>query len=228
MRSGGSGQGQDGGNLPRPESKNFEELPQHLTVRLPGAGLPPRDRVVPHAEQPPDLRLGEPKFKPSDPHRGPECLHPPSAGRQPGATLPFRQNHTLPHGCHKGNPETPIAFVGGGAVRQALEQLRDRRITIGMTLSQLAEVLGVDNSTLSRWENGRREPSDAMLEAWARALGCSIKLVVVSGDSEDAPLTLQEPEPEPYAVIRDAALGAGGGLTHEKAHLIAQIIKSMS
>jgi DNA-binding transcriptional regulator YiaG len=40
----------------------------------------------------------------------------------------------------------------------------------GITQEDLAQVLGVDRATVSRWETGEREPRPSQLEGYLRAL----------------------------------------------------------
>ena len=56
--------------------------------------------------------------------------------------------------------------------RQRLGQaLRDLRPTAGVTGTQLADQLGISQSTVSRFETGQQIPSRAEVETWARTLG---------------------------------------------------------
>ncbi|OGK10744.1 MAG: hypothetical protein A2Y63_05025 [Candidatus Riflebacteria bacterium RBG_13_59_9] len=60
--------------------------------------------------------------------------------------------------------------------------VRDLRISAGMTQFDLAEAIGVNNSYLSRIENGERRPSTKIMRKMAEALNCSYdELVVASG-----------------------------------------------
>ncbi len=55
--------------------------------------------------------------------------------------------------------------------------LRDARIATGRLQSDVAAVLGVTQTALSYWENGRRSPPLADLGRWAEAVGCRILAV---------------------------------------------------
>ena len=49
---------------------------------------------------------------------------------------------------------------------------REIRKRAGVTQAQMAaEVGGVDESTISRWENGNRRPRGPVAERWLRVLG---------------------------------------------------------
>lgn len=52
------------------------------------------------------------------------------------------------------------------------KQIADRRNTIGWTQDQLAERLGVDAETVSRFERGVSVPSLVTLDSLAKALRC--------------------------------------------------------
>lgn len=52
--------------------------------------------------------------------------------------------------------------------------LRDARIAAGRSQADVAVLLGVTQTALSYWENGRRSPSVADAERWAEAVGCRI------------------------------------------------------
>ncbi|MFL6136309.1 MAG: helix-turn-helix domain-containing protein [Frankiaceae bacterium] len=59
-----------------------------------------------------------------------------------------------------------------GAVGRRVAELRRAR---GLSQKRLARVVRIDNSHVSRIENGRREPSNDVLHALARALGCTVE-----------------------------------------------------
>jgi DNA-binding transcriptional regulator YiaG len=63
---------------------------------------------------------------------------------------------------------------------------RDIRRRAGVTQAQMAaEVGGVDESTISRWENGNRKPRGDAAERWLHALG-KLAAIEQSGTSEAA------------------------------------------
>jgi transcriptional regulator with XRE-family HTH domain len=59
-----------------------------------------------------------------------------------------------------------LARALGGAIR-------GRRLAAGVTREQLAERLGLDPTTVARWEDGNRLPTLARLRSIAAALGCT-------------------------------------------------------
>jgi DNA-binding XRE family transcriptional regulator len=53
------------------------------------------------------------------------------------------------------------------------DHLRKRRLNLGMLQRQVAEVLGVDTTTITNWEKNRCSPSARMLPRIWRFLGFS-------------------------------------------------------
>src|ERR1051326_3414287 len=51
------------------------------------------------------------------------------------------------------------------------ELVRAKRLARGWTQAELAELLGLTNVTISRWEQGRVEPSSAFWEKFLEATG---------------------------------------------------------
>lgn len=56
------------------------------------------------------------------------------------------------------------------------ERLAERRRALELSQRALAELLGVDRTTVWRWETGRDQPSLATTARWARALGAELEL----------------------------------------------------
>jgi transcriptional regulator with XRE-family HTH domain len=59
-------------------------------------------------------------------------------------------------------------------LRRALPNPSDRRLLrrrLGLSQQQLADVLGVDRVTVSRYESGERSPADRLLRDYLRVLG---------------------------------------------------------
>lgn len=52
--------------------------------------------------------------------------------------------------------------------------LRDARNAAGRLQADVAAQIGVTQTALSYWENGRRSPSEADLKRWAEAVNCRI------------------------------------------------------
>lgn len=58
------------------------------------------------------------------------------------------------------------------------EKLKAARLAAGLTQGQLAELVGVQQRDISRWENGHREPGVLIVKRMAQALGCSMDELV--------------------------------------------------
>ena len=58
------------------------------------------------------------------------------------------------------------------------EKLKAVRLAAGLTQGQLAELVGVQQRDISRWENGHREPGVLIVKKMAQALGCSMDELV--------------------------------------------------
>lgn len=55
-----------------------------------------------------------------------------------------------------------------------VDYARKRRRWIEKTQAEIAEEVGVEAQTVSRWETGEREPRSGQLIAWAHALGIPV------------------------------------------------------
>lgn len=77
-----------------------------------------------------------------------------------------------------------------------VQQLRDRRLALRLSIAEVAVDAGCDRSSLSRSENvwGSRLPSGAMLQGWAAALGLELVLVPIR-ESQSAPALRTIPQP---------------------------------
>lgn len=60
--------------------------------------------------------------------------------------------------------------------------LREHRRRLGMTTTQVAELIGVKQSAVSKWENGTSQPDDDKLDAIAAFLGLARSEVVLLRD----------------------------------------------
>jgi DNA-binding XRE family transcriptional regulator len=57
------------------------------------------------------------------------------------------------------------------AIRTLGDQLKKRRLDLGMTQGQLAQEFGVDPTTIANWEHSRTTPAPNLVEAVAQFLG---------------------------------------------------------
>ncbi|MGI6151239.1 MAG: helix-turn-helix domain-containing protein [Christensenellales bacterium] len=53
-------------------------------------------------------------------------------------------------------------------------RIAEHRKRAGLTQQELAEKLGIDRSTVTKWETGAAAPLTAKLPEIAKALGCTI------------------------------------------------------
>ena len=119
---------------------------------------------------------------------------------------------------------------------ERLRQLREGKYS----QEELADILNVNNNTISKWENGTQEPRAKMVSELARILGTTSAHLMGDTDSPEAPaqntpdfLTAESPErlrlsgdsliyerngermelpptEESYAIFRDIALRIAG------------------
>lgn len=63
--------------------------------------------------------------------------------------------------------------------------IAQRRIALGITQEQLAEIVGVKRMQIYLWENGKNSPRAAHLVKLAAALNCSIDELLQSFDTKN-------------------------------------------
>ena len=61
-------------------------------------------------------------------------------------------------------------------LKPTIDQLRDRRVRVGLSQARLDELAGFPSGRVSHWESGMAQPSVASLVIWAEALGCRLIL----------------------------------------------------
>jgi transcriptional regulator with XRE-family HTH domain len=66
------------------------------------------------------------------------------------------------------------------------QRLKELRAGSNINQSQLAEYLGVDQSTIGRWENGKREPDLNTLQTLAKYFGVTVNYLLGREDIEVA------------------------------------------
>lgn len=74
---------------------------------------------------------------------------------------------------------------------QLVQFLRDRRLTLGLNQIEVANLLGVSNSTISNYERGSRKPEIEELRAWGRVLGYDLKIEWVRSGMSATPERLE-------------------------------------
>ncbi len=65
------------------------------------------------------------------------------------------------YGCHRAHEAAPELALGTA---------RLIRVEAGLSLSELAQAVGVDRGTIWRWESGRRRPRGPAAERYLAAL----------------------------------------------------------
>lgn len=83
-----------------------------------------------------------------------------------------------------------------------MKSLREHRLKVGWTQAQVAEQLGVQPSTVTMWETGKREPNINMLRCLSELFGCSVD-ELLGGTQE--PEEKQEPD-EAYKPERESRI----------------------
>ena len=63
-------------------------------------------------------------------------------------------------------------------------RIKELRIAAGLKQSELANLLGVNQSAVANWESGNRWPLASKLPAIAAALGCTISDLYEPGEQE--------------------------------------------
>ncbi|MGB9661248.1 MAG: helix-turn-helix domain-containing protein [Moorellaceae bacterium] len=84
------------------------------------------------------------------------------------------------------------------------ERLRKLREQAGLTQEELAKLLGVERSTISRYESGNRDPSSEMLDRLAKFFNVSVDYLL--GRTDD-PRTIEQINEEAQKKIEEALEG---------------------
>lgn len=79
--------------------------------------------------------------------------------------------------------------------------LKKMRLRARLTQAQLAELLGLDQTSISSYEVGRRHPTTDLLDQWAKACGGYVDVVYPGEES------LTQLPPSTLADLRDLATG---------------------
>lgn len=71
-----------------------------------------------------------------------------------------------------------------------MKNLREARRAKGLTMKQLGQLLGVTESAISFYENGKRQPSFELTGQMASILGVTVSYLL--GEQEQAPPAIEE------------------------------------
>ena len=64
--------------------------------------------------------------------------------------------------------------------------IRSERVRLGMTARELADKVGVSESTITAWENEKRDPNLSYLVGLAKMFGCSVDYLLGLSDERKA------------------------------------------
>ena len=78
-----------------------------------------------------------------------------------------------------------------------MNNIRTRRRILGLTMKQLANIVGVTEAAISHYETGRREPDNDMLLRIANALGVTVDYLI---GHEDSPALVPAQEKTPSTI----------------------------
>ena len=67
-----------------------------------------------------------------------------------------------------------------------MEGIKQKREALGITQKQLAEKMGIERSTVAKWDAGAAFPSAAKLPKLAEVLGCSVADLFAQKEPESA------------------------------------------
>lgn len=73
-----------------------------------------------------------------------------------------------------------IINIGGGNIKL---NIRERRLSSGLTQEELAEKMGKKQVTVSAWELGKAYPPSDLLPHLAEVLGCTVNDLFEEGDA---------------------------------------------
>ena len=100
-----------------------------------------------------------------------------------------------------------------------MKNLREARKAKGYTMKQLGQLLGVTESAVSFYENGKRQPSIEMAMQIANLLEVPVAYLLGEGQEQAPPATEEE--------LDDAIVGMLGDLTPEEVQRVQDFIAGM-
>lgn len=98
------------------------------------------------------------------------------------------------------------------------ERIKLKRKGLKLTQKQLAEKLGLDHTTISKWESNTYEPDAISLNKLSEVLSTSVDYLLTGKNKE-----IYEIDPEARALARDIQK-----LESDNRELLKKLIKSMS
>lgn len=99
-------------------------------------------------------------------------------------------------------------------------KIRDYRLRKGLTMKELGQIVGVTESAVGMWENGRRKPNYEYLLRISEALDCSVADLI--DEREQMPELEGDAYPEITMIAR-----AGAKMTPEKRADMLKILKTI-
>ena len=100
-----------------------------------------------------------------------------------------------------------------------MKNLREARKAKGYTMKQLGQLLGVTESAVSFYENGKRQPSIEMAMQIANLLEVPVAYLLGEGQEQAPPATEEE--------LDNAIVGMLGDLTPEEVQRVQDFIAGM-
>ena len=70
--------------------------------------------------------------------------------------------------------------AGSGALRTYGDHVRARRLELGLYRREVAELVGVDETTIYNWESGRNAPAEKVIPRLVEFLGYSPSILPLS------------------------------------------------
>ena len=65
--------------------------------------------------------------------------------------------------------------------------IKEKRQAKNLTQEELAKIMGVDRSTVTKWENGQANPKISALPTLANTFGCTVdELLRKGGEGDDS------------------------------------------
>ncbi|MGI9861348.1 helix-turn-helix transcriptional regulator [Moorella naiadis] len=102
-------------------------------------------------------------------------------------------------------------------------RIKQKRLELGLTQEDVAKKIGVNRSTVSSWEIGRREPDGEILAKLANILQCSTDFLLRNKTSS---LQQKDPVEENWPEVLQVLRRSGKKPTAQERKKIAKIIET--